>query len=104
MTVRPDAVDDFLDRFDDRAPEIRAFPGCQRLALWRDADAPAVFTTHSHWDDSAALERYRDSELFADAWTAVKPLFSDRAEAHSYHVVRPAAELDREAGRPPRRT
>jgi len=103
MPLRSDAIDDFLDCFDERAPEIRAFPGCRHLELWRDADAPAVFTTHSHWNAPDALERYRDSDLFAHTWATLKPLFSARPQAHSYHVVRPAAELDRRAGRPPRR-
>jgi len=90
MTFRPEAVDSFLSRFDEAAPQIRSFTGCRRLELWRDADASAVFTTHSHWTDAGALNAYRNSELFGRTWAAVKPLFADRPEAHSYTVARPA--------------
>jgi len=103
MRLRSDAIDDFLDCFDERAPEIRAFPGCRRLELWRDVDASAAFTTHSQWSAPDALEEYRDSELFARTWATMEPLFSEQPEAHSYRVARPAADLDPRTGRPPRR-
>lgn len=101
MTFAPDTVDDFLARFDASAPQIRASPGCRHLELWRDADAAAVFTTYSLWDDPQALEAYRQSELFAETWAAVKPLFSDRPRAHSYEVARPAGEIAPAEASPP---
>jgi quinol monooxygenase YgiN len=104
MTVRPDAVDDFLDCFDDRAPRIRAFSGCRHLELWGDTKASAVFTACSHWTDPAALSEYRDSELFARTWAAVRPLFSAPPRAHRYRVVRPAGEFARQTGRPSQRS
>lgn len=90
MTFAPDAVDQFLDQFDDTAPRIRAFPGCHHLELWRDADDPAVCTTCSHWEGAEALAAYRNSDLFRSTWGIVKPLFADRPQAHSYTVARPA--------------
>jgi quinol monooxygenase YgiN len=93
LTFAPDAVEAFLTQFDESAPQIRASPGCRHLELWRDADAPAVFTTLSHWDSADALDAYRASELFTSTWAAVKPLFSARPRAHSYRVARPAASI-----------
>ena len=90
LTFAPETVAEFLDQFDRTAPEIRQFPGCRHLELWRDADAPHVCTTYSHWDDAEALDRYRSSSLFKATWAAVTPLFDDRPEAHSYTVARPA--------------
>jgi quinol monooxygenase YgiN len=90
MTFSPTTVEVFLERFDAAAPKIRSVSGCERLALWRDADAPAVCTTHSHWASPTALSAYRQSDLFRDTWDRVKPLFADRPEAHSYRVARPA--------------
>lgn len=95
MTFAPEAVDTFLERFDEAAPQIRAFAGCHHLELWRDADAPSTFTTHSHWDSEEALEQYRHSDLFRSTWAAVKPLFAARAEAHSYTVARPSDTIER---------
>ena len=94
MTFGPEAVDTFLDQFDESAPKIRAFPGCHHLELWRDLDAPHVCTTHSHWEDEDALEQYRHSDLFQSTWATVKPLFDDRQTAHSYTVSRPAATIE----------
>jgi quinol monooxygenase YgiN len=94
LTFAPDTVDDFLAQFDDSAPQIRQFPGCRHLELWRDADTPHVCTTYSHWKDEEALNRYRDSDLFKTTWAQVTPLFADRPEAHSYTVVRPADAIE----------
>ncbi len=90
MTFRPDAVNTFLDHFDRAAPRIRQFDGCEHLALWRDVDAPACFTTHSHWTTADALDSYRHSDLFRSTWAAVKPLFAARPTAYSYVIARPA--------------
>ena len=94
LSFSPETVAEFLDQFDESAPEIRQFPGCQHLELWRDADTPHVCTTYSHWDDAGALDRYRNSALFQTTWAAVKPLFADRPKAHSYTVARPAHRIE----------
>jgi quinol monooxygenase YgiN len=89
LTLVPDAVPAFLDRFDRTAPQIRAFDGCEHLELWRDARYPNVCTTHSRWRDAEALEAYRASDLFRTTWRAVKPLFAAAPEARSHHALRP---------------
>ena len=96
MTFAPDSVDAFLNQFDESAPRIRAFPGCQHLELWRDQDTPAAFSTHSHWEDEEALEQYRNSDLFQSTWATVKPLFAARPEAHSYSVIRSSGAIEKE--------
>lgn len=93
MTFVPDQVDAFLEHFNETAPQIRSFPGCTHLELWRDVETPAIFTTYSHWEDEEALDTYRESELFRDTWAKVKPLFADRPRAHSYTVSRPATTI-----------
>jgi len=99
MTFAPDAVDQFLDQFDETAPQIRSFPGCHHLELWQDADAPAVCTTYSHWESPEALDEYRNSDLFRSTWSTVKPLFADRPQAHSYTVARRANAIEDAARR-----
>jgi quinol monooxygenase YgiN len=90
MTFAPETVESFLEHFDASAPQIRSVDGCQHLELWRDADAPHICTTYSHWLDADALDRYRHSAFFRSTWAEVKPLFADRPEAHSYTVARSA--------------
>jgi len=93
MTFRPDTVNAFVEQFDASAPQIRAFPGCYHLELWRDADTPTVCTTYSHWESEDALNRYRESDLFRSTWRTVKPLFGGRPVAHSYSILRSAEAI-----------
>ena len=97
MTFHPDAVDAFMDHFDRAAPLIRSFPGCEHLELWRDLHAPYCCTTYSHWADQDALDAYRQSDLFRETWTEVKPLFAARPEARSYARVRSASTIEQRA-------
>jgi len=76
-------VDDFLAQFDTVKNLIRAYPGVQHLELHRDVAQPNVFYTYSKWDDEAALETYRRSELFKGAWSEVKPWFDAKPQAFS---------------------
>lgn len=88
MTFHPDAVDDFIAHFDEVSPHIRAFAGCRHLELWRDDRYPNVCTTYSQWDSTDALNAYRKSDLFADAWRTAKSLFAARPVAQSYTPTR----------------
>lgn len=88
MTLHPDAVGTFLALFDETAPRIRSFRGCRHLELWKNDRYPNILTTYSHWTDASALERYRASDVFREAWGRTKPLFAAPPEAHSYLVMR----------------
>ena len=87
MTFAPAHVDRFLALFEAARPKIRQRPGCEHLALWRDARYPNVFTTHSLWRDAEALEAYRHSDLFRETWAQTKPLFAAPPEARSQFEV-----------------
>ena len=81
MEFQQDRVDDFLQLFEQRADRIRTFPGCHYLELLQVQSDPHVFFTLSIWDDTAALEAYRNSPLFAQTWSTTKTLFAKRPEA-----------------------
>ena len=81
-------AEQFLQLFEERKHDIRHFPGCLHLELWREANNPDVIFTYSHWESEAALDRYRFSDFFRDTWSKSKPLFQGKAEAWS--VVREA--------------
>jgi quinol monooxygenase YgiN len=87
LTFEPDKTDDFLAIFKESKAQIRAFPGCQHLELWRDQKAPGVFFTYSFWVDEAALEQYRHSTLFRTTWEKTKALFAERPAAWSVRLV-----------------
>ncbi|GAA4020585.1 putative quinol monooxygenase [Hymenobacter glaciei] len=83
MTFEPTQVPEFLALFRATAQRIREQPGCRHLELWQDADNPAIYCTHSHWNDEAALNAYRKSGLFGEVWPATKRLFAAAPVAFS---------------------
>ena len=88
MTFREEAVDTFLhDVFEHSKNRIRTFPGCRHMELLQHIGTPNVLFTLSFWDDEAALEAYRQSELFQTTWAKTKALFAEKAEAWSVAVV-----------------
>jgi len=69
--------------FSESAPKIRAFNGCSHVHLLNDINDNCRYFTYSHWENEAALEDYRNSELFKTTWAKTKILFDAPAEAWS---------------------
>ena len=86
MTFQPDHVKDFLEIFDESKRDIRRCPGNLGLQLLRGTAVTNVLFTLSDWESEAALEDYRKSDLFKSTWARTKPLFLEKAEAHSVFV------------------
>lgn len=78
--------------FEESKEKIRAFEGNLHLELLRDVAQQNVLFTLSHWEDEAALERYRQSELFQTTWAKTKLLFADRAQAWTVEQVEEGEE------------
>jgi quinol monooxygenase YgiN len=83
MTFQEEKVADFLKLFEETKHRIRNFEGCSHLELLKDYNAGNIFSTYSYWKDEEALNKYRDSELFAEVWTNTKKLFADKPVAFS---------------------
>ncbi len=83
MTFKPEEVENFLKVFDSSKHKIRGFEGCTHLELLKDYNDPCVFSTYSIWQDEAALNRYRHSDLFKEVWAQTKPRFSQKPIAFS---------------------
>ena len=83
MTFRPEEVPAFLENFEANKFLIRNFPGCRHLELWQDENQKNIFVTYSHWESEAALNQYRDSQLFKSVWSFTKTLFSEKPQAWS---------------------
>jgi len=69
--------------FEARKELIGNFEGCGGVDLLRDIHQPHIFFTYSKWQNEAALEKYRQSELFQSTWQQVKKLFNGKPEAWS---------------------
>ena len=76
-----------MDLFNEAYPKITAMPGCQSLQLLRDINTPEILFTYSHWENDAALQNYRNSELFSGTWAKTKVLFAEKAEAWSVKTI-----------------
>ncbi len=87
MTFNPEAVEKFIQLFNDKKNTIRNFPGCTHLELWQDKNQTNIYFTYSHWTDEDALNHYRYSEFFKETWTLTKQLFAAKAEAYSVSQV-----------------
>ncbi|MCF8452822.1 MAG: antibiotic biosynthesis monooxygenase [Pedobacter sp.] len=83
MTFKPESVQGFKEIFYASQKLIREFEGCNRVDLMRDLNDECVFFTLSYWDSEEDLNSYRQSYLFKNTWSKVKPLFSEKAEAWS---------------------
>jgi heme-degrading monooxygenase HmoA len=83
LTIKPEFIDAFCDKFIEVNAQIAAMPGCQGVQLLQDIHNPCLFFTQSRWRSEADLDAYRKSELFRLTWAYVKTLFADRAEAWS---------------------
>jgi len=87
LSFRKEEIDNFKQIFLNSKLKIKAREGCHHLELWQDTDAPNVFFTYSYWDDQAALDAYRHSELFGTVWAKTKKLFDDKPQAWSVKVL-----------------
>lgn len=87
MTFKPDAIEVFKENFNRNKEAIRRFQGCQFLELYRDKHNTNIFFTYSYWESEAALESYRNSDLFKSVWAKTKPLFAAKPEAWSVDKV-----------------
>jgi len=83
MTFIPEKVNDFLEVFNSSKHLIRNFEGCSHLELLNDITTNTIFFTYSYWENEEALNKYRNSELFAGVWRRTKILFAAKTEAWS---------------------
>ncbi|HEY1061931.1 MAG TPA: antibiotic biosynthesis monooxygenase family protein [Daejeonella sp.] len=83
MTFKPESIQAFKEIFYASQKLIGSFEGCNRVDLMRDMNNECVFFTLSYWDSEEDLNSYRQSYLFKNTWSKVKPLFSEKAEAWS---------------------
>lgn len=87
LAFYPEKCSSFLEAFEKRRPLVVGFSGCRSLKLLNDAENSSVFYTFSCWENEAALEAYRSSEVFQSLWQTIKPWFSEKAQAWSMNPI-----------------
>ena len=83
MYFTGDGVEKFLEIFKESADAIYQMEGCTHLQLLNDIDDRCHYTTLSHWESVDHLNDYRNSLLFRNVWSRVKPLFARKPIACS---------------------
>lgn len=83
MTFKPECIDGFKEIFQVYTKQILAFDGCSHVDLLKDLDNEFVFFTLSFWNTEDDLNAYRESYIFKNTWSKVKPMFSEKAVAWS---------------------
>ena len=89
LTIDPAKAEAFEGLFTEKMMQIRHFPGCRHLALWKNHLPSGVFMTYSIWDNQDALDAYRHSAMFSDIWGTIKPWFTAKPEAWSLDDITP---------------
>ena len=87
LTMHPQYADEFAAIFRDHKQHIAQFEGCIELNAYQDHRNPHIFFTISRWQNEASLDNYRYSPFFKELWGKVKPLFAEKAIAHSLTLV-----------------
>jgi len=87
LTFIPENRTAFIEIMRRHHQLIRNFKGCYDLNSYQDIKEPNVFFTISIWQDETALNDYRHSDFFKTLWSQLKPMFADKAVAHSMQVM-----------------
>ncbi|HET8809278.1 MAG TPA: antibiotic biosynthesis monooxygenase family protein [Flavobacteriaceae bacterium] len=87
MNFRKEEIEHFQLFFQEKKNFIRNFEGCRFLELYQDKNDPEIFFTYSYWENEAALDNYRHSELFKNVWAATKKMFGGKPEAWSVDKI-----------------
>ena len=77
----------FLELFNQVVTKVNEQPGCIEMYMIQDLHNPAIFITHSKWEQEQDLNNYRNSALFKTIWPTIKPWFEVKAEAWSMQLV-----------------
>jgi quinol monooxygenase YgiN len=83
LTLHTEYSATFREIFRTHQAHIAGFEGCISLYGFEDLNEPGVFFTISEWAGQEALNNYRYSQFFRHLWTTVKPMFAQKAVAHS---------------------
>jgi quinol monooxygenase YgiN len=87
LTLAPEHIETFKQVWISHKSGIATMQGCISLQAFQDHKEPHIFFTISQWENEHALDNYRYSEFFKKLWSTVKPLFTEKAMAHSLQPI-----------------
>ena len=87
LNFKPDKVAEFLEIFNQNKQVLANSDGCICLEIFESTSDIDTYFTISNWQSVEHLERYRQSELFKEIWSKVKPLFNNKAQAWTLNTL-----------------
>jgi len=93
MSFQPEKLETFLEVFNESKKYIAASEGCYHLELLQMPAHSNILFTYSFWEDEAALNNYRHSDLFKATWAKTKVLFNDKPQAWTIVSIDKVKEL-----------
>ena len=87
LNFQPDRVDEFLEIFNQNKQVLAKSDGCIRFEIFKSTGDTDTYVTISNWQSEEHLEMYRQSDLFKEIWSKVKPLFNNKAQAWTLNTL-----------------
>ena len=87
LNFKPDKVAEFLEIFNQNKQLLAKSDGCIRIEIFKSTSDIDTYFTISNWQSEEHLERYRQSEIFKEIWSKVKPLFNNKAQAWTLNTL-----------------
>ena len=87
MEFQADKANDFEALFKSIKHKIVQTEGCFHLELWRDVDNQNVFFTYSKWQSELFLDKYKQTDIFRNAWPKTKAMFAQKPAAWSVKQI-----------------
>jgi quinol monooxygenase YgiN len=87
LNFQPDRVDEFLEIFNQNKQVLAKSDGCIRLEIFKSTGHTDTYVTISNWQSEEHLEMYRQSELFKEIWSKVKPFFNNKAQVWTLNTL-----------------
>lgn len=87
LTFQPELAPQFQAIFSNHQHQIAQMKGCISLSGYQSENMPNVYFTISQWESQQDLDNYRFSAFFKTLWATIKPMFQEKAEAHSLKIV-----------------
>jgi quinol monooxygenase YgiN len=81
LEFQNEKVEEFLSFFENIKYDVNNYTGCYGMQLLQDKSNPAIIFTYSLWESDAALDNYRNSNVFGQIWPRIKPWFASKPEA-----------------------
>jgi hypothetical protein len=83
LTFKKENISKFTVIWNESRHKIAGFDGCHFVEMLQSVKPENICFTYSIWDSEAALNKYRQSELFQNTWAKTKVLFDGKPEAWS---------------------